>query len=373
MINVTPRIAALDCLRGLAAIVVLMWHYQFFFDDRPLSFLMTPVYVNGQVAVDTFFVISGFVLTYVYSQRVNSTRSFWIYALHRSARLYPLHLACLVATGLIFLGFYLRSGTYGYVYDQNDVYHFLLNLALLQYVGPQAGFSFNGPSWSISTEFWANMIVGLLLLGARKHLAAVSAAIVFATAALSLITNSFGEGHKLGGFLEPNLIRTFCGLFAGVLVFQAWRLRSGLPQIAACGAIVVGIITLLCGMMVPRSSQFAVYAEMAAALIGSTTLVWGCATSSAARRIGESVAGRWIGDISYSVYMWHFPIAALFVLTDLPRAIDGIPLLVTYLVATFGAATVSYRKIEQPSRYGIKSLADDQKSVLARGVTRVSR
>src|SRR5262249_9442676 len=56
------------------------------------------------------------------------------------------------------IGLFLwRTGHYSYAYGNNDIWHFTLNLLLLQYSGLQSGFSFNGPSWSICTEALVNL------------------------------------------------------------------------------------------------------------------------------------------------------------------------------------------------------------------------
>jgi peptidoglycan/LPS O-acetylase OafA/YrhL len=93
------RITSIDCLRRLAALVVLVWHFQFYFDSRPAASFFTPFYMNGQIAVDTFFVISGFTLTYVYRCRVENFSAFSAYVWRRIARMYPLHLTRKIHSG----------------------------------------------------------------------------------------------------------------------------------------------------------------------------------------------------------------------------------------------------------------------------------
>ncbi|MGY3387803.1 peptidoglycan/LPS O-acetylase OafA/YrhL [Bradyrhizobium sp. USDA 3311] len=352
MTEETPRIAALDCARGIAAFVVVMWHYQFFFEAKPLTQIFLPFYTNGQIAVDTFFVISGFVLTHAYGDRIRTAGEFWRYILRRLARLYPLHLASLLAVTVILSGLYLKTGKYEFIYGNNDLRHFLLNLGLLQYAGPQAGYSFNGPSWSISTEFWVNAYFGLLILGYRNRLSAFAIVITLSASALLLVA---GRSIRIGGILEPELVRTAGDFFAGALVYRLWCSRS--KKLSGRGALFVfaGGAILISSMMCPRSNPLDSYVEMLAALVGSTLLVWGCATSAAAKRIGESAAGKWVGDISYSVYMLHFPTAALFVLLEI-RHFETVAILGIYLLVTALASTTSYLALENPSRRWLQSL-----------------
>ena len=110
------RLAYLDSLRGVAALVVAgFWHYQHFalgyqpsgypfeaapgYNLQPLSLF----YHYGFLGVDFFFILSGIVFSYVYLNRISKReigpKEFWR---RRFARLYPLHLATLLATaGLI--------------------------------------------------------------------------------------------------------------------------------------------------------------------------------------------------------------------------------------------------------------------------------
>jgi peptidoglycan/LPS O-acetylase OafA/YrhL len=146
-------------------------------------------------------------------------------------------------------------------------------------------------------------------------------------------------------------LRTLCGFFEGVLVHELWRSRPTWSAAGGAAALVFGTFALLAAMMFPRTMSGNAYIEMAAALFASTLLVWGCATAPVARIIGDSRLGKWIGEISYSVYMWHFPVAALCVLAGASDAFGrGVLLFATYLGITLAVATMSNMHLERPSR-----------------------
>lgn len=352
-----PRVTSIDCLRGVAALGVVIWHFQFFFHGRPLFALLLPLYTNGQLAVDTFFVISGFVLSYVYAERVRSAAGFRFYVVKRIARLYPLHLVSLLATVGILGLLYLKTGVYGLLYQPNDAYHFALNLALLQFVGPQQNFSFNGPAWSISTEFWINMLFGALLAWRGRFIVPIALVVtVAASAFLLFVTQEWSVAPKLGGWFEPELVRTAADFFGGVLVHQAWR-RWGRVNFWGSVALCAGAAVTLAAMSVPHFTGLGAVIEMAAALGGGSLLVWGCAGSRWAHSIGGSRVGTWLGDISYSVYMWHFPVAALTILFGLDAWLGTGPLLLPYLLCVVAVARLSFIALERPARSWVVRVA----------------
>ena len=151
------RLHELDSLRALAAIGVVGWHYASHFGAAPLPSLMAPFYRHGDLLVDFFFVLSGFVLARAYWNDQRSA-TFTNNVRDRIARMYPLHFATLCAVGVMQWILVNRLSSPPFVYLFNDTYDFVLNLLLLNRTGLERGFSFNGPSWSISTEFVVNVL-----------------------------------------------------------------------------------------------------------------------------------------------------------------------------------------------------------------------
>ena len=119
--------------------------------------LMAPFYRHGELLVDFFFVLSGFVLARAYWNDQRSA-TFANNVRERIARMYPLHFATLCAVAVMQWILVNRLASPPFVYLFNDTYDFALNLLLLNRTGLERGFSFNGPSWSISTEFVVNIL-----------------------------------------------------------------------------------------------------------------------------------------------------------------------------------------------------------------------
>ena len=132
-------LSLIDGLRGAAALFVLVYHYVHFFmagadrrrmenylDFVPAADVLHPLYRYGFMAVQVFWLISGFVFAHVYRDRRVGGQSFFI---NRLARLYPLHLLTLLVVGALDL---IALGKLGYtpIYSNFDWQHFLAQLFL---------------------------------------------------------------------------------------------------------------------------------------------------------------------------------------------------------------------------------------------------
>src|SRR5690606_32505071 len=139
----------LDAIRGVAALAVVVWHWQHFMllegskfswppasgeptrTGEPFYFLLKPLYEAGFIAVDLFFVISGFVFFLLYdtsiARRQTTASRFFIY---RFSRLYPLYSITLIMAALLEALFIVRTGQ-PFVSGQADSLPFAKNLLLV--------------------------------------------------------------------------------------------------------------------------------------------------------------------------------------------------------------------------------------------------
>ena len=358
----TRRLHELDSLRGVAALGVLLWHYSKHFYATPLDGLLAPFYLAGIYAVDFFFVLSGMVLARAYGGEERRER-FADNVVRRIARLYPLHLATLLfvagAQGALVWGFEARP----FIIEHNDTYHFVLNLFMAHFIGFQEWASFNGPSWSISTEFWVNVLFFTLLLSTRRIVPIAIALVVISFAVV--VTTGNGALAMGDTKLYPSLavIRTIYGFFVGVLLYEIGFKRERLARVPAAffdagfvacsAALVAGSLGLL---------SVTPHAEMFSVLIGFPALIL-CAAKGrwmkSVLRLGPFV---YLGEISYSVYMIHFPLQVVLHLMTVARWISpdhGNPLVLgAFLLSTLGLASLSYHFLELPAQRGINRFWD---------------
>jgi peptidoglycan/LPS O-acetylase OafA/YrhL len=122
---------------------------------------------KGYLFVDLFFVLSGFVIYINYYDKINSLSSFKQFIILRLGRIYPLHILTTIIFLLVPLIEYL-SGDYGIGKSQITLSNLLSNFFLIQAWGYPDLFSLNTASWSISTEFFAYLLFGGIILLFRK-------------------------------------------------------------------------------------------------------------------------------------------------------------------------------------------------------------
>jgi peptidoglycan/LPS O-acetylase OafA/YrhL len=161
------KIFALESLRGLAAVFVALYHYP------STSFLH---FKNGSLGVAYFFVLSGFVITLNYIDKINSLKDLLNFQIKRFYRLYPTHIFILFIVLIVqILKYFLinytniKSGqsAFGDWYSLKD---FIANLFLIQAVFSNFYYlSWNGAAWSISTEFYTYIIFAILFMLINKR------------------------------------------------------------------------------------------------------------------------------------------------------------------------------------------------------------
>jgi peptidoglycan/LPS O-acetylase OafA/YrhL len=156
----TGELVPLTSLRGLAAWWVVLFHMRAllapWLPGPVLAFLGA-----GNIAVDLFFLLSGFVIYLNYAERLESGRvSAKEFLFRRFARIYPLHLLILLGF-LLYVSAALLFGS-ARIEDENFDY-FVASLFLVQNWGFTDALKWNVPAWSISTEFAAYLLFPALL------------------------------------------------------------------------------------------------------------------------------------------------------------------------------------------------------------------
>lgn len=352
---------ALDLSRLVAAVAVLFWHYLHFMippggnrappnfiDFEPLNDVFGAFYAHGHLAVEYFWIVSGFVFAHVYLADANGRARFW---LARFARLWPLHLLTLAVVAAL-QGLYWTQHGRHFVFGPNDLVHFVLNLGLAHYWGFEKGMSFNGPSWSLSVEIVAYAAFWALLPALRVGRGATAAAAGIAAACAAL------------AFPQLKVFACLAYFFAGLAIYFL-LLRSGLRPLSLILAGCIGLIGA--SFTEVRGFDFPSGALWVMALF---VLTLGADAFDPTGRL--TIGKRW-GDASYGTYLWHFPIQlALVMALDLTPGGRGLAqhwaFLALYLTLAIAAGFASHRWLEKPAQRAILAFAarrDDGSPVLA--------
>ena len=333
--NQRERFYLLDISRAVAATCVVLQHYQHFYflpgktlpldfvrNQQPFYEIIKPFYLFGTVAVQFFFVLSGFIFFYMYNKKIYekkiNLRNFFIL---RVSRLYPLHLLTLLFVMILQICYFNLNGEY-FVNSINDFKHFVYHFFLIQQWGLAETDAFNAPSWSISVEIL--LYVGFFLLatfGIKNLTSALSVLIL--SVLILVINNSIAYELSLGtvflGFV--------CFYIGGVTYFIFQNIKDLILKKKT--KIILFFLILLLNVIVFAgflNEPFLILQKNYNYLFGNNFFILLFFVKFPLiilnltliqiyfKNMGRSF--QIIGDISYTIYLLHFLIQIIFSIVD---------------------------------------------------------
>lgn len=327
------EIAPLTGLRGIAALWVLGYH--------------TALVPAGYLGVDLFFVLSGFVIAYNYADaglHADGAR-YRDFLWRRLARIYPAYLAALLLT----LACVALVAQWGVSLRRSVAFTaegFWASVFLVQAWTLPVPRVWNVAGWSVSAEWAAYLAFPLIAARVRRidspRQAVFGIAVLYALLGLALARLPFP------GTAAHGLLRIAAGFTAGVLLHRAWVLR-GAPRDSDSVRPAI-LLVVLVGGAVLLDLHVRRYSAVMYLPILSCALVYALA-SSPSQWLCSPLA-QWLGRVSYSLYIVHWPIVQLWA-----RAADLGPTRPPRIVLACGAiacsllvAAMFYRGIEVPAR-----------------------
>jgi peptidoglycan/LPS O-acetylase OafA/YrhL len=353
-------IPSLTGLRALAAWWVVAYHFRTALATPTLDWLVPPL-AAGFVAVDVFFVLSGFVLALKYFDDFSGLLSrhspvaacvhgWLIFLGKRLARIYPLHfvMLCVYLINPLAIHFFSTQRDWASGYD--PVY-FLLSLLLIQNWGSGHALQWNIPAWSISTEWLAYILFPLLIAAVawvqRRGATALLLLVALACGLLSLAYGWLGVTTLAVGIESLGAWRCVCGFLVGVVLA---RLRALYPvQVIAWSGLGLACIALVAVACLATGIRDHVYVPVLAAAL----VLW---VSGSPAAVGWLLASRWmvtLGTVSYSTYLAHYFIK------DWVKFLSFAPgptQFVVYLALVALASFLLHRAVELPGRRWMESL-----------------
>ncbi len=324
------RFLLLDGLRGLAAFAVILDHTP----QNALGDLVPGRYL----AVDFFFVLSGFVLANAYGKRLEGGWSVFSFMRARVIRLYPLYFAGLMI-GVTLTAMGILRGWDTTPIGQVGVFVlcgllFLPAPPIYDFGGGQL-YPFNGPSWSLFFELVVNFIYGLIAKALNWRWLTVIL-LLGAIAVAFTVTRHQGVGGPgwLWGHFDAALARVVFDFFAGVALFRM-RDRFRAPKLAPLIPAVVFIAVIAA----PVAAEWRAVYDAAAAIVFMPVLV---ALASEAKIDGW--AGKVcsaMGAVSYGVYVLHVPLLSALYIAAEAAHIDLPALAVVGLIIVIAGVTAA--------------------------------
>lgn len=339
------KLLGLEAVRFVSAFAVLVWHYQHFShiadtpvdlvkDRLPLYGLLRPFYEAGNYGVWVFWCVSGFIFFWKYRDAIfDRSIPGWTFFVFRLSRLYPLHFVTLIAVAIL-QSIYFRQHGYFFVYQNNDLQHFLLQLFMASSWGFQRGDSFDGPIWSISVEV---LVYILFFLSLRF----VTRSALWNVVIILLCLNVSGQIFScLAFFYAGGLAAIARRAIASATLSRA---TEGLGWTAAA------LIPVLTWVL---RRQFEIVDWVF--FLTYTPLLLFCLSCAIAV---PAPAQRWLeaaGNMTYSSYLTHFPIQLLIVAG---YAMSGTPVpfysdwfFAAFLALTLLTSYLTYRYFEVPAQ-----------------------
>ena len=344
------KLLGLEALRFVAAFSVLIWHYQHFAyvagvpvdlvrERLPLYGLLQPFYEAGQYGVWVFWCVSGFIFFWKYRDTI-SGRSMpgWRFFVLRLSRLYPLHFVTLVIVAVL-QSVYFRCHGYFFVYQDNDLRHFLLQIFMASKWGLESGDSFNGPIWSISVEVLVYVIFFLTMRF-------VTRSVLLNLVVILICLNASGQIFSCLAFFYAG------GLAAiGRRATASARFGAAIERAGWLAAVAVPTATWIFW------SQFPVM-DWAFLLIYTPILLFALSARIALPPSIQTMLEA-AGNMTYSSYLAHFPLQLLTVLgfamfgSRVPYYDTSFFLVV--MASTLLISFLTYRYFEAPAQTWIRA------------------
>jgi peptidoglycan/LPS O-acetylase OafA/YrhL len=390
----------LDSWRGVAALLVALFHLNLYSAIYPLGFIR-----NAYLFVDFFFVLSGFVITHSYADRLETFEDLGSFAIRRFGRLWPLHVVVLLAFLVVEsvkailaargASFYLPPFT-----GTNSLDTIPINLVFGQSFGFVQHLIWNPPSWSICAEFWTYMLFASVLFLSSTSLARLG----FTATGLNSVILAGGVSilvlfakHGMDASYDLGFFRCLYGFLVGHLTYRLFRGTSK-GKFDAGRLEWAALIAMVAYVSLVGRTEYSFFAPL---VFASATFVFAFEAGPVSRLMSNKV-NDWLGKISYSIYMWQAfiifnfidrPVSVVEKMTGrvltttegVSSALGGeasklivlggqvLPILITLLFAVLlvAVASVSYYVVERPGQRLFTQLArwrNSRSSVRSTGV-----
>jgi peptidoglycan/LPS O-acetylase OafA/YrhL len=304
---------------------------------------------KGGMGVDLFFILSGFILAHVYGPQVETKTFHWpTFLWARLARVYPLHLACLLAMiGIWFLARMMGAEIEAQAFNVSQI---PAHIALVQAWGLVGSDGWNFPSWSISAEWFAYLTFpvtfGIAALFRKAPLFGIGLAVTLFGALVAL-------AHLMGMVLvdmtwQGGALRIIPSFLMGI---ACWMLGRKITMPALQAQIGVGIsVAWIMGAASLRFPTELLWPGLAG-------LVFFLAETSKHENYALCASKSWVylGEISFAAYMVHLPVDIVYYQVvervfgqpqgGLALALGSGSILLTWMVAA-----AAHALIENPAR-----------------------
>lgn len=370
--NNPEHLKGLDGMRGIACLIIALFHLYFLGIPLPFSKNLQLLYTYGWLFVEFFMVVSGFILSWSYTQQIEKQRNnmnfgefFW----RRIARIYPTYFISLLFCGVLTILF--RSfGTEGmdHLLYTNQVSRFLLSLFCVDYVGLENGYSFNYPGWFIGYLLLA-YILYYFITSRAKGLARLTAYLgaIFLGLVCIRVYSLFPQYYL--PIFNLDFGRILISFFSGCLTcwfFKKLRSHPSRCWQNAHTGLQWGIFLFTCSILLPdlaaKNESTTGNIRIVVSLLLFPLLLLYVLNTKPLVRFLDLPLFQHLGKISYSILLWQFPLILMIrylnIHSLLPFDLSTPWLFVIYLLPLSVISIASHRFIELPGMKIVMKLKD---------------
>ena len=322
-----PHFELLDGLRGTAAILVVFYHifegFSFAEITNGAGDGIIRTLNHGHMAVDFFFILSGFVISYAYDDRWSSMDT-WQFFKRRLTRLHPMLIMGAIIGFITFAiaGFGRWDGTAAStVWAVTAMLLTMLMIPALpgapyEVRGNGEMFPLNGPGWSLFFEYLGNILYALIMRRMSTKILAITTILLGAVHAWFFIGNISGYDMIGVGWtidevnLWGGLVRMLFPLSMGMLLARTFRPRRIKGAFWICSIALIVLFAAPPAVSTGNISLNSLYEFICIAFI-FPLIVWVGACGSTGGKL-TSKTNRLLGDLSYPLYIVHYPIMYIF-------------------------------------------------------------
>jgi peptidoglycan/LPS O-acetylase OafA/YrhL len=356
-----PHYPILDGLRGVASITVVAFHLFEAHSTSPLDQIIN----HGYLAVDFFFLLSGFVIGYAYDDRWNKMTVGGFFK-RRLVRLQPM---VIIGSVIGAICFYFQGSNLWPMINQVPVWQMLLIMLIgctmipvppsMDIRGWHETYPLNGPGWSLFYEYVVNILYGTIIRKFPKW--ALSLLVFVSACALIHLAVTSPEGDVIGGWsLEPaqlhvGFARVMYPFFAGLLLFRTTKpghiknafLWSSLLVLAVLAIPRIGgtehlwMNGLYDSLSIIILFPLIVYVGASGVLVGKN-----------AKRVCKFLA-----DLSYPLYITHYPLIYIYTAWVHDHKISlqqGVPVALLVFFSSIAIAYACLKFYDEPVRLWLK-------------------
>lgn len=357
-----PHYPVLDGLRGVAAIMVVSFHL---FEAHATS-RFNQIINHGYLAVDFFFLLSGFVVSYAYDDRW-STMSIGSFFKRRLVRLQPMVIMGSIIGAICF--YFQTSGLWPMI--ENVLIGKMLLIMLIGFTlipvpismdirGWNEMHPLNGPGWSLFFEYIANILYALFIRNFSKK--ALSLLVILSGAALVHLAVTNPTGDVIGGWsldaiqLRIGFTRMMYPFFAGLLLSRIAKVKQIKQAFLWCSLLIIIVLAF------PRIGgtehlwMNGLYDSLSIIFIFPAIVFLG-----AGGEVRSKYAARickFLGDISYPIYITHYPLIYVYTAWVYNKKVplrDGYPIGIIVLISAIIIAYTCLKLYDEPVRLWLKN------------------